>query len=134
VVVLRTIYRSYIALPPSTATRHRKPLRRGYVQAFSILALSSLVTAAYFGVTFSSLSYRVWATERGVELPEEFVIPIIPIMRMWAYVMTSVFGDKGALRGGEHPGRLQIVRWLSDTPLYRDALEIVAETARYFWW
>jgi hypothetical protein len=26
------------------------------------------------------------------------------------------------------------VRWLSDTPFYRDALEIVAEKARYFWW
>lgn len=55
-------------------------------------------------------------------------------MRKLAYPMASVFGDKGALRGGEHPGRLQIVRWLSDTPLYRDALEIVAEKARYFWW
>jgi hypothetical protein len=38
------------------------------------------------------------------------------------------------LRGGEHPGRLQIARWLNDTPFYRDALEIVAEKARYFWW
>jgi hypothetical protein len=47
---------------------------------------------------------------------------------------TSIFGDNGGLRGGEHPGRLRIVRWLNDTPLYRDALEIVAEKARYFWW
>jgi hypothetical protein len=38
------------------------------------------------------------------------------------------------LRGGEHPGRLQIARWLNDTPFYQDALEIVAEKARYFWW
>ncbi|KAH8794060.1 hypothetical protein BGZ57DRAFT_937999 [Hyaloscypha finlandica] len=116
VVVLRTVYRSYVALPPSSATRSREPLRQGYVQAFSLLALVSLAAAAYFSVSFSSLSYRVWATERGVELPD------------------SVFGDNGALRGGEHPGRLQIVRWLNDTPLYRDALEIVAEKARYFWW
>ncbi len=133
-VVLRTIYRSYVALPPSSATRHREPLRRGYVQAFSLLALGSLVAAAYFGVTFSSLSYRVWATERGIVLPEAFVLPIVRLMRTLAYTRTSVFGDKGALRGGEHPGRLQIVRWLSDTPLYRDVLEIVAEKARYFWW
>ena len=48
--------------------------------------------------------------------------------------MGRFFGDSGALRGGEHPGRLQIVRWLNDTPLYRDALEIIAEKARYFWW
>jgi len=113
---LRTIYRSYVTLPPSSATRHREPLRLGYVRVFSLLAFSSLAAAAYFGVRFSSLSYRVWAAERGVELPD------------------SLFGNEGALRGGEHPGRLQIVRWLSDTPLYRDALEIVAEKARYFWW
>ena len=48
--------------------------------------------------------------------------------------LTSLFGDKGALRGGEHPGRLHIARWLNDTPFYQDALEIVAEKARYFWW
>ena len=26
------------------------------------------------------------------------------------------------------------MQWLSDTPIYRDALEIVAETSRRFWW
>jgi hypothetical protein len=26
------------------------------------------------------------------------------------------------------------VRWLNDTPFYRDGLEIVAEKARHFWW
>lgn len=46
----------------------------------------------------------------------------------------SIFGDKGAIRGGEHPGRLQSLRWLNDTPFYRDALEIVAEKSRHFWW
>jgi hypothetical protein len=75
VVVVRTIYRSYIALPPSSATRYREPLRQGYVQAFSLLALASLAAATFFGVSFSSLSYRVWATERGVELPTRFGIP-----------------------------------------------------------
>lgn len=69
VVIIRTMYRSYMVLPPSSATRYREPLRQGYVHAFSLLALVSLAAAAYFGVTFSSLSYQVWATERGVELP-----------------------------------------------------------------
>ncbi|TAQ85169.1 hypothetical protein B7494_g6508 [Chlorociboria aeruginascens] len=116
IIVSRTIYRSYLALPPSSATRHRQPLRRGHVQAFSALAVVSLMLATYFGVQFSGLSYRVWATERGVELPD------------------SVFGDKGAFRGGEHPGRVHLFRWLNDTPFYQDSLEIVTEKARYFWW
>lgn len=29
---------------------------------------------------------------------------------------------------------VQKIRWLSDTPIYQDALEIVAEKARRFWW
>ncbi|KUJ12736.1 uncharacterized protein LY89DRAFT_699399 [Mollisia scopiformis] len=115
-IAARSIYRSYVALPPSSATRHREPLRKGHVQTFSILALVSLVFAGYYASRFASLSYRVWATERGIELP------------------TGFFGDRGALRGGEHPGRLQIVTWLNDTPYYRDALEIVTEKARHFWW
>ncbi|RAL63382.1 hypothetical protein DID88_003806 [Monilinia fructigena] len=50
----RTLYRSYLALPPSSATRHR------------------LVTAVWFGVNGARLSYSVWAAERGVELPDSF--------------------------------------------------------------
>ncbi|RDW78424.1 hypothetical protein BP5796_06276 [Coleophoma crateriformis] len=112
----RSIFRSYLTLPPSSTTRHREPLRRGHVKLFSALALLSGVTAMYYGSTFAWLSYQVWAGERGIELPNSF------------------FGDNGAFRGGEHPGRFQLVRWLNDTPLYKDAFEIVAGKARYFWW
>ncbi|KAG4028268.1 hypothetical protein MFRU_023g01030 [Monilinia fructicola] len=115
-LIARTIYRSYLALPPSSATRHRQPLRRDHVKIFTSLALLGLVTAVWFGVNGASLSYRVWAAERGVELPDSF------------------FGDKGAFRLGQHPGRFEITRWLNDTPFYFDNLEIVAEKARYFWW
>jgi len=74
VVVGRTILRSYLALPPSSATRHRQRLRSAHVQTFSFLVLASLTVAGFFGVTFSSLSYRVWAAERGVELPDRCAI------------------------------------------------------------
>lgn len=115
-VALHTIHRSYAALPPSSATRHRELLRKGYVQAFSILAFLSLASALIFGSKSASLSYMIWATERGVELPE------------------GLFGDKGALRPGFHPGRIQVVNWLHDTSFYRDTVGIIAETARYAWW
>ena len=75
-LAVRTIHRSYLTLPPSSATRFREPLRKGHVQIFSILALVSLAVAFFYGVTFSDLSYRVWATERGFEVPERYVIPI----------------------------------------------------------
>ncbi|KAI0476207.1 hypothetical protein GGR56DRAFT_693509 [Xylariaceae sp. FL0804] len=31
-------------------------------------------------------------------------------------------------------GKLYIKQWLSDVPIYRDVLAIVAESARRFWW
>jgi hypothetical protein len=74
VVAARTIYRPYVALPPSSATRHREPLRRGHVQTFTALAVVSLVVGGFFAATFSGLSYRVWAAQRGIELPERSVL------------------------------------------------------------
>jgi hypothetical protein len=73
-IVGSTIYESYHALPPSSATRHRQPLRRSYVQIFSVLAVGSLALAAYYGKEFIELSYGVWATERGIELPQRLVV------------------------------------------------------------
>jgi hypothetical protein len=66
----RTIYRSKLALTPSSSTRHRQHLRRGHVRTFSILAAVSLLGASYFAASFAGLSYRVWAAERGIGLPE----------------------------------------------------------------
>lgn len=77
-LVSRTIYRSYLALPPSSATRHRQPLRRNHVRIFISLALLGLITAGWFGVSGASLSYRVWAIERGVELPDRSVVANLP--------------------------------------------------------
>ncbi|KAG9232748.1 hypothetical protein BJ875DRAFT_442874 [Amylocarpus encephaloides] len=114
-IAIRTIHRSKLALPPSTSTRHRELLRQSHVFIFSLLAFGSLTTAFLQATAFNTLSYSTWADERGVGLP------------------TSFFGDEGILRGG-HPSRLHLIRWLSDTPIYRDALEVVAENARFYWW
>lgn len=97
-LVGRTIVQSYFALPPSQNTRHRQPARNRHVKTFVALAGASFSFATFHAYTFSSLSYRIWAAERGVE------------------------------------GSPQITRWLNDTPIYRDALEIVAEKACHFWW
>lgn len=46
----------------------------------------------------------------------------------------SFIGEGGFLPSTDHPSQLYIGQWLSDTPVYYDALEIVAEKARRFWW
>ena len=48
--------------------------------------------------------------------------------------MNSFIGEDGFLPSTNHPSQLYIGQWLSDTPVYYDALEIVAEKARRFWW
>jgi len=70
VLVTRTIARSYIALPPSQDTRLREPSRNRHVKTFIALAGISFLSATYHAYTFSSLSYRVWAAERGVKVPQ----------------------------------------------------------------
>lgn len=44
------------------------------------------------------------------------------------------YGDKGVFPFGENATRVHILQWLSDTPIYLDAFEIIAEKARRFWW
>lgn len=72
-LVARTIYRSYLALPPSAATRHRQDHRRKHVKLFAALAGISFLSAVYWKGSFAALSYRVWAAERGVVTPTRYV-------------------------------------------------------------
>jgi len=69
------LYRSHQALGPSQETRQRTARRTRLTAIFGILAALSLVlsvasTSSYFG-----LSYRVWASERGIGLPTSYVFP-----------------------------------------------------------
>lgn len=43
------------------------------MKLFLILAGLSLAVAGFWSVKFASLSYRVWAAERGVALPDRYV-------------------------------------------------------------
>jgi len=115
-LVGRTAYRSYLTLPPSSATRLRERLRKEHVHVFASLALISLSVASFYSFSFASLSHRIWADERGVEVPQSF------------------FGENGVFRGGNKPVKLHLLRWLSNSALYQDFHETVAEKARYFWW
>jgi hypothetical protein len=76
-----------------------------------------------FAVTSSldhlTLSYKAWASERGVEP-----------LTTHSLFGNSTLSTKDAIReAGVH-----LSRWLSDTPIYVDAMEIVAEKTRRLWW
>jgi hypothetical protein len=64
------LYRSYNALPPAQDTRHRIHRRRVLAPIFGGLALLALASDIYYKLGYLTLSYKVWADERGVAFPE----------------------------------------------------------------
>ncbi|TDZ49934.1 hypothetical protein CTRI78_v007709 [Colletotrichum trifolii] len=114
--VARSLHKSYRDLPPSQGTRARLVRRSRLAPVFAVLASVSLAVAGYWTLSYAKLSYRVWADQRSVDAPVRF------------------YGDNGVLPFGENATRLHVTRWLSDTPVYLDALEIITEKARRFWW
>jgi heme A synthase len=71
--VVVSLYASYKSLGPSQNTRGQIELRARTAPIFVALALASLLLATYSSAAYVILSYKVWAEERGVELPERYV-------------------------------------------------------------
>ncbi|KAI5465849.1 hypothetical protein BGZ63DRAFT_374695 [Mariannaea sp. PMI_226] len=112
----RSLRRAYQSLGPSQDTRGRVHRRNRLIPLFAILALVSLTRAVYGAVDYGVLSYKVWASSHGIEVPARF------------------YGEKGIIPHGENAIHVHILPWLSDTPVHLDALEIVAEKTRRLWW
>ena len=115
-VIRNVINRAYRALPPSQTTRHRQSKRQKHVQIFAALSVLSLAITSYYGYSSLSLSYRVWAHERGEVLPN------------------GLWGPGGLIGGGDETVGLELGRWLKDTSLLLDHWEIIVEKSRRFWW
>ncbi|ORY69843.1 uncharacterized protein BCR38DRAFT_93953 [Pseudomassariella vexata] len=111
-----SLYTSYRSLPPSQDTRQRLSQRVKLVPVFVGLSAVALSLATYSSIGYATLSYKTWADERGVDLPEHFI------------------GEKGFFSDTKNSSQIYLTRWLNDTPVYYDALEIIAEKARRFWW
>ncbi|KAK4252366.1 hypothetical protein C7999DRAFT_36876 [Corynascus novoguineensis] len=107
----QSLYQSNKALSPAQDTRNRTVKRNKLTVAFGGLAVVGLVLAVTSSVEYLTLSYRVWASERGIEVANR-----------------GLFGD------GLKEAALYLRHWLSDTPVFFDALEIVAEKTRRLWW
>ncbi|KAI0481206.1 hypothetical protein GGR56DRAFT_629338 [Xylariaceae sp. FL0804] len=111
-----SLYTSYKSLGPAQDTRSRLAQRKRLAPIFVGLAIAAISLSAYSAATVAKLSYNTWAYEHGLDLhslvPGEDVFP--------------------SAAGGS--GKYYIKQWLSDVPIYRDVLEIVAESARRFWW
>ena len=105
-VIVRTLQQAFVVLPPSQAT----PSRRKHVQIFSALSMLSLSVVWYYVFAFFTLTYRVWASERGVDMLN------------------------GGFWNGAWLTDLELSRWLRDTPIFTDMWEIALERSSRFWW
>ncbi|KAI0434103.1 hypothetical protein F5Y09DRAFT_5358 [Xylaria sp. FL1042] len=112
-----SLYTSYKSLGPASNTRSRIDQRRKFAPVFLGLAITSFLAAIFCSAKSATLSYKTWAYEHGLDMTQRLL------------------GEDGSyLPDSENPKQLYIAQWLSDTPIYTDALEIVAETSRRFWW
>ncbi|KAI2630873.1 hypothetical protein GGR54DRAFT_584636 [Hypoxylon sp. NC1633] len=114
-----SLYTSYKALSPAQDTRSRLAQRKRLVPAFLGLAVVSLCLATYTTGASAVLSYRTWAHEHSLHRPERFMTD------------EELFPES---KGSSNLSFTHIAQWLNDTPIYYDALEIVVEKARRFWW
>jgi hypothetical protein len=69
-LVGRGLYRSCQGLSPAQSVRPREASRNGLVPVFAALAALSLSLAVKSAADYATLSYQVWADERGFESGE----------------------------------------------------------------
>ncbi|KAK4106440.1 hypothetical protein N658DRAFT_491062 [Parathielavia hyrcaniae] len=112
----RSLYQAHKALGPAEHTRHRRAQRTKLTAAFGSLAALSLIFAITSSLDYLTLSYKVWASERGIQVPD------------------SLFGYGALNTNSTNEPSFHLRYWLSDTPVYLDALEIIAEKTRRWWW
>lgn len=62
----RSLYQSYTSLSPSQDVRLRLNNRRKLVPLFSSLAVLALAAATWSALSYISLSFEVWADQRGL--------------------------------------------------------------------
>ena len=130
----RSLYRAQRGLGPAQDTRQRTSRRHALLPLFAGLASLGLLRAIYTAVQYGTLSYKVWASQHDVEVPARYALIIRARNTRSILILSRFYGDRGVFPPGGNAIPIYVFQWLSDTPVYLDAIEILAEKARRFWW
>ncbi|OCL04411.1 hypothetical protein AOQ84DRAFT_250764, partial [Glonium stellatum] len=112
--IFTTTRRAWRTLPPSYNTRRQQAWRRRVVLVFAGLALASLALESALAVTWRVLSYRDWARQGDLDVPNS----------IWA----------GWYGTGEDGVGLRLGGWMQDVDLVREAAGYAVRSPRVFVW
>lgn len=101
-------------LPPSSGVRNRAHLRDDHLKLLTGLAVTSLLLASYFTVSYASHSYMLWAYSHRHSFRKHYP----PLL----------FGFHGAF------GKKEMYHWIAESPIYTSLLHIPVLTNRNYWW
>lgn len=96
--------------------RHKRFSHQSKLQIFTALSVLSLAVLSYHMMSFLIFSYKAWASEKGVRIPQR------------------LFGYDGLidLKHGTNP--LFIWEWLTSSTLFQDFAEIICGSSARYWW
>lgn len=100
----------------SSTKTHQRSSHENKVQIFKALSTLSFAVLSYHMMSFLILSYKAWALERGIELPQEFL------------------GPNGLIDIQHGTSHLYIWEWLTSSVLFRDFAEIICGSSARYWW
>lgn len=127
----RSLWKSHRAWGPAQDTIERCRS----VTLFAGLAAVSLLCALYASGNRAVLSYRAWAYERGHPASRRCLLPLCRCgARSASSEMAGSMDTTAFIPRGENATNNYVLQWLSHAPLYLEAVEVLAERARRFWW
>lgn len=101
---------------PTMSNRQRRLSYESKFQIFTALSVLSFSVLAYHMISFLVISYRGWASVRGIEVPSRF------------------FGQDDVIDLQKRIVRVYIWQWLTSSTLFKDFAEIICGSSARYWW
>ncbi len=104
------------SLSSSSTKKHQRSSHENKVQTFRALSKLSFAVLSYHMMSFLIYSYKAWALEQGIELPQKFL------------------GHDGLIDIQHGTTRICVWEWLTSSTLFRDFAEIICGSSARYWW
>ena len=114
-LIAQNLYASHKKLKQSETSKVTRDLGTR-LQIFTALAVLSFSTLSYHMLFYLVISYRGWARENGITLPQQLL------------------GDRSLLGSEDQRVQLYVWQWLTSSTLFQDFAQTICGTSARFWW